>query len=95
MGRSRGGNQTSKINKPFIKIEEVSSHEQLGLYFSDDCSWHQYINYINKMTWFRIHIMQKLKFKLNSKSLGTIYLVFTRPPLEYRDVIWDNYTQYE
>ena len=49
MGRSRGGNQTSKINKPFIKIEEVSSHEQLVLYFSDDCSWHQYINYINKM----------------------------------------------
>ena len=39
--------------------------------------------------------MRKLKFKLDRKSLETIYLTFIRPLLEYGDVIWDNCTQYE
>ena len=39
--------------------------------------------------------MHKLKFKLDHKSLETIYLVFIRPLLEYGDVIWDNCTKYE
>ena len=68
-----------KINKPIhpplymqnVQIQEVSSHKHLGLYFSNDCSW------------FRIHIMRKLKFKLDCKSLETIYLTFVRPLLEY------------
>ena len=39
--------------------------------------------------------MRKLKFKLDRKSLETIYLTFIRPLLEYGDVLWDNCTQYE
>ena len=78
-----------------VQIQEVSSHKHLGLYFSNDCSWHQHIDYIKQKAWFRIHIMRKLKFKLDHKSLETIYLTFTRPLLEYGDVIWDNCTQYE
>ena len=92
-----------KINKPIhpplymqnVQIQEVSSHKHLGLYFSNDCSWHQHIDYIKQKAWFRIHIMRKLKFKLDRKSLETIYLSFIRPLLEYGDVIWDNCTQYE
>ena len=92
-----------KINKPIhpplymqnVQIQEVSSHKHLGLYFSNDCSWHQHIDYIKQKAWFRIHIMRKLKFKLDRKSLETIYLTFIRPLLEYGDVIWDNCTQYE
>ena len=78
-----------------VQIQEVSSHKHLGLYFSNDCSWHQHIDYIKQKAWFRIHIMRKLKFKLDRKSLETIYLTFIRPLLEYGDVIWDNCTQYE
>ena len=92
-----------KINKPIhpplymqnVQIQEVSSHKHLGLYFSNDCSWHQHIDYIKQKAWFRIHIMLKLKFKLDRKSLETIYLTFIRPLLEYGDIIWDNCTQYE
>ena len=92
-----------KINKPIhpplymqnVQIQEVSSHKHLGLYLSNDCSWHQHIDYIKQKAWFRIHIMRKLKFKLDRKSLETIYLTFIRPLLEYGDVIWDNCTQYE
>ena len=39
--------------------------------------------------------MRKLKFKLDRKSLETIYIAFIRPLLEYADVIWDNCSQYE
>ena len=92
-----------QINKPIhpplymqnVQIQEVSSHKHLGLYFSNDCSWHQHIDNIKQKAWFRIHIMRKLKFKLDRKSLETIYLTFIRPLLEYGDVIWDNCTQYE
>ena len=39
--------------------------------------------------------LRKLKYKLDRKSLETIYIVIIRPLLEYADVIWDNCTQYE
>ena len=39
--------------------------------------------------------MRKFKFKLDRKSLETIYTTFIRPLIGYGDVIWDNCTQYE
>ena len=39
--------------------------------------------------------MRKLKFKLDRKSLETIYTAFIRPLLEYGSVTWDNCIQYE
>ena len=39
--------------------------------------------------------MRKFKFKLDRKSLETIYLIVIRPILEYGDVLWDNCSQYE
>ena len=39
--------------------------------------------------------MRKLKFKLDRRSLQTIFFSFIGPLLEYADVVWDNCTQYE
>ena len=39
--------------------------------------------------------MRRLKYKLDRKSLESIYISFIRPLLEYGDTIWDNCTQYE
>ena len=78
-----------------VQFQEVKSHTHLGIYLSNDCSWHQYINYIKEKAWLRINIMRKLKFKLDRKSLETIYIAFIRPLLEYGDSIWDNCTQAE
>ena len=80
---------TRKINKPYHPtlymqnqpISEIETHKHLGIYFSNDCSWHRHINYIKEKAWFRINIMRKLKFKLDRKSLETIYLTFIRPIL--------------
>ena len=69
-----------KLNKPqhlplFMKnhqISEVESHKHLGLYFTNDCTWHEHINYIKENAWFKITIMRKLKYKLYRKSLEMI-----------------------
>ena len=76
-------------------INEVEAHKHLGLFLSNDCSWHQHINYIKNKAWARINIMRRLKYKLDRKSLESIYISFIRPLLEYGDTIWDNCTQYE
>ena len=76
-------------------IQEVNSHKHLGIFFSSDCTWHEHLEYIKCKAWARINVMRKLKFKLDRKSLQTIYFTFIRPILEYADVVWNNCTQYE
>ena len=89
-----------KRNKPYhppvfmnqTEIEEVTSHKHLGVVFSNDCTWHEHLDYIKSKAWTRINIMRKLKFKLDRRSLQTIYFSFIRPVIEYSDVVWDNCT---
>ena len=76
-------------------INEVKSHKHLGIVFSNDCMWHEHLEYVKKKAWNRINVMRKLKFKLDRRSLQIIYFTFVRPLLEYADVLWDNCTQYE
>ena len=76
-------------------INEVEAHKHLCLFLCNDCSWHQHINFIKDKAWARINIMRRLKYKLDRKSLESIYISFIRPLLEYGDTIWDNCTQYE
>ena len=77
-----------KHNKPYHplfvllnqkQVTEVSSHMHLGLVFSNDCSWHLHLDYIKTKAWSRINIMHKLKFKLDRRSLQTIYFSFICP----------------
>ena len=94
-----------KLNRPhhppiFMQnhqITEIDSHKHLGLYLSNDCTWHKHINYITEKAWTRINIMRRLKFKLDRKSLEQIHLAFSlvRSVLEYGDIIWDNCLQSE
>ena len=92
-----------KVNRPYhpplfmqeYQITEVESHKHLGLYLSNDCSWHKHIDYITEKAWYRISTLRKLKFHLDRKSLETIYITFIRPLLEYGDIIWDNCTHQE
>ena len=45
-----------KVNRPYhpplfkqeYQITEVESHKHLGLYLSNECSWHKHINYITE-----------------------------------------------
>ena len=77
------------------EIKEVTSHKHLGVVFSNDCTWHEHLDYIKSKAWTQINIMRKLKFKLERCSRQTIYLSFIRPVIEYSDVVWDNCTLYK
>ena len=77
------------------QIMEVDTHKHLGIYLSNDGSWHKQISYIKEKAWARINIMRRLKFVLDRKSLETIYISFIRPILDYGNEIWDNCQQYE
>ena len=78
-----------KVNRPVhpplfmqnIQIEEVECHKHLGVFLSNDCSWHKHITYIKEKAWCRINVMRKLKFKLDRKSLETMFIAFIRPLL--------------
>ena len=77
------------------QVNEVSTHKHLGLYLSNNCSWHEHIEYIKAKAWQCINTMRRLKFDLDRKSLQIIYFSFIRPLLEYADIVWNNCTQYE
>ena len=81
------------MNNEYIK--EVTHHKHLGLFLSNDGTWHEHIDYITSKAWQRVNIMRKLKFLLDRESLQIIYTSFIRPILEYSDIVWDNITQYE
>ena len=60
-------------------IKEVTSHKHLGIFFSNDGTWHQHIDYITSKAWIRLNIMRKLKFILDRQSLEIIYRCIVRP----------------
>ena len=78
-------------------LTNVESHKHLGITFEStcSCSWHKHIHLITSKAWQRIHIMRKLKFHLDRKSLDIIYTLFIRPILQYADVAWCNLTKYQ
>ena len=94
---------SSKLNKPYHPpivmndqpINEVRTQMRFCVFLSSDCQWHDHLDYIKSEAWSCVSVMHKFKFKLNRKSLQTIYFSCIRPLLEYADVIWDNCTQYE
>ena len=77
------------------QVLEVDCHKHLGLYLSNNGSWHQQINFILERAWCKINIMRKLKFKFDRKSHEIIYTAFIISILEYGDYILDNCAQYE
>ena len=78
-----------------VYINEVTHHKHLGIFLSNDGTWHEHINYITSKAWQRIYIIRKLKFLLDRESLNRAYISFIRPILEYANIVWDNCTQYE
>lgn len=72
------------------KISEVSHHKHLGLHFSDNGQWSYHVNIVVAKASSRLHILRRLKFLLDRKSLEKLYISFVRPVIEYADVVWDN-----
>ncbi len=69
-------------------IEEVSSHTYLGLKFARNLRWGNHINDLSISARKRLNMMIPLKFKIDRKSLETMYFSFVLPTMEYANIIW-------
>ena len=70
-------------------IDKVISHKHLGLTLSSDLKWTRHIDSIVRASATKLDMMRGLKYKLDRKSLQTIYMSFVRPSLEYGDCLFD------
>ena len=72
-----------------VRISDIDTHKHLGLTFSKDLlKWSKYIQDIELTATKRLNVMKYFKFKLDRKTLETIYTSFIRPTLEYADSVW-------
>ena len=69
-------------------IDEVENHKYLGLIFSNNLKWNTHIDTVCLKARKRLSVIQPLKFKLNRKSLETMYFSYILPVLEYGSVVW-------
>ena len=70
-------------------VDTVKSHKHLGIILKDDLKWDKHVVEMTNKAKKRLAVMNALKFKLDRRSLETMYMAFVRPILEYGDVIWD------
>jgi hypothetical protein len=70
-------------------VDQVKSHKHLGVTLKDDLKWDKHVEDMTLKAKKRLALMKGLKFKLDRRSLETMYLAFLRPILEYADVLWD------
>ena len=88
---------SSKINKPIHPpltlsnnvIEDVVSHDHLGVTLTCNLSWSSHIWKIYQKASQKINMIKGLKFKLRRSTLESLYKSFVRSTLEYADVVWD------
>ena len=78
-----------------VDIPSINVHKHLGLYISNDCTWHMHIDHIRNKAWHSLNNLRSFKYLLDRRSLEIAYISFVRPILEYADSIWDNCTQTE
>ena len=76
-----------------MAIQEVTSHNHLGIYFSQNLDWQVHIDFMIGKAQSRLNLLRSQKFTLNWKSLQKIYFIFICSILEYADVVWDNWNQ--
>ena len=69
-------------------IEEVASHDHLGVTLSCDLSWHPHILKIHQKASKRLNVLKGLRFKLKRFALEILYKILVRSTLEYADVVW-------
>ena len=69
-------------------ISEVSHHKYLGLHFSYNLKWSTHIDEISSKANNRLNMLLPLKYKLDRKTLETMYKALVIPILEYAVVVW-------
>ena len=76
-----------------LLLEEVQTHKHSGLEMNSNLKWTNYVASIIKGASKLSDVMQKLKYKLDRRTLENIYFTFAHPMLEYANIIWDDCTE--
>ena len=69
-------------------IDKVLNHKHLGITISHNLRWNCHIDDIVTKASKKLDLMRGLKYKLDRRSLETIYMSFIRPCVEYGDILW-------
>jgi hypothetical protein len=72
-----------------VTVTTVKSHKHLGIILKDDLKWDLQVETMTKKATSRLSVMKALKFRLDRRSLETMYNAFVRPIMEYGDILWD------
>ena len=75
-------------NKP---IANVQSHKHIGLWIWNNFKWDIHINSLVDKCSRRLGILKTLKYKLNRKTLETIFILYIRPIWGYANIIWSGH----
>jgi hypothetical protein len=79
----KDNNLTVYLNNDPIK--EISHHKHLGIWISNNLSWSYHFDQITLNCGLKLNLMRSLMWRLDRKSLETIYVAFIRPKMEYCD----------
>ena len=74
-------------------LQQVSSHKQLGITFSDTMTWDNHIDDICKKAGKRIDLIKRLPECITPLTRLQIYISYVRPLLEYGSVLFDDCSQ--
>ena len=89
IGRSRPTQQpVPDLTFDNLVVNNVTTHTHLGLKFAADLSWTNHIDEKCKIASKRLDVLKGLSWKLDRKSIETLYKAHVRPILEYGDVIY-------
>ena len=68
----------------------MNTHTYLGLTFAYNLKWSHHIDDLSIKARQKFNMMIPLKFKLDRKSIETMYNSFIRSAMEYGNVVWGN-----
>ena len=71
-------------------IENVTSHKHLGITITSRLDWSEHITNILESVSLMTNVLKLLKYRLDRRTLETIYFSFIRPKLEYGCQIFSN-----
>ncbi len=69
-------------------IKEVKEHKHLGITLTQSLRWNKHIDEISNKCTKKLDVMKSLKWKIDRKSLETIFNSFVLPCMDYGDVLY-------
>lgn len=74
-------------------LSEVDNYKHLGVYLNRSLTWTDHVQRVTVRAGKKLDILKRMKYRLDSGTLKTMYVTFIRPSLEYASPVWCNLDQ--